>query len=77
MSNLDMQDNASSELFIAEQLAKQLLINHMDIHVKDENNMTSGEQSDYARLFTCNSTLIDIIFDKIKRAKQLIDKMAV
>lgn len=77
MSNFEMRDDVSNELFLVEQLMKQLIINHTDIHVKDEENMTKLEQYGYARLYSCNSTLIDIVFEKIRHAKELIDKMAI
>lgn len=77
MDNFDMRDEASMDLFYAEQLTKQLSYNHIDIHIKDENDMSEAEQRDYARLYTCNTSLIDIIYEKIKHAKKLIDQIAI
>ena len=76
MDNFDIRDIASMDLFYAERLAQQLGDNHC-LNVKDENTLTPSSEREYARMYACNAALVDIISEKIRHAKELIDKMAV
>lgn len=77
MSNLDIKDKAYYELTQAERLVKQLSYNHMDLNVKNEDGLSKLEEYGYGRLFSCNSTLVAIIAEKIGQVKEAIDQIAI
>lgn len=76
MSNFDMRDEIAENLYHASLLLQQLGENHNGLPFKD-GHLTQSVTEEYASQYERNDVLINIIAEKVARAEQIINKMAV